>query len=69
MIRILPASYDKKDLEILQDLFDEMANTMQAVYCRQTDCRICDNRRVCYAIDKANEFLAKEVRKHDKKIS
>lgn len=37
MIRILPASYDKNDLEILQDLFNEMANTMQAVYCQQTD--------------------------------
>lgn len=65
MIRILPYSYDKHDLEILQDLFNEMANTMQAVYCQQTDCRICDHRRVCYAIDKANEFLAKEVRKNE----
>lgn len=68
MIRILPNSYNKEDLEILQDFFDEMANTMQAVYCEQADCRICKHKRVCYDIDKANEFLAKEVRKHDKEI-
>lgn len=63
MITLKLRRYTPDELFAMLDLLAEMQIMFNALYCDDTDCRICKYRNICYDIEKVNEFIDREVDK------